>query len=217
MKRLILFGVLGLALSILGPFVGCGDDDGEPGGDGGGGTGGARCGDGAATRCADPGDAAGGADGAAAPLASSQGSWTIYADPYGDGRASPIAQIAGAIQAHDAGGGKTRFSLAVTQLPALRDFGAHLHVRACDDMKAGGHYQHALPPDGGSAADPAFANAMNEVWLDFKTDGPGNGASQATVSFVPRAGQAKAVVIHDMKTGDGGVAGAKLACISMPF
>ena len=36
-------------------------------------------------------------------------------------------------------------------------------------------------------------------------------------SIVPRKGEAKAIVIHDMMTMSGGLAGPKLACISMPF
>jgi Cu-Zn family superoxide dismutase len=58
---------------------------------------------------------------------------------------------------------------------------------------------------------------MNEVWLDFVTDAMGGATKETTVGFVPRAGEAKAVMIHDMTTMTGGVAGAKLACINMPF
>ena len=84
-------------------------------------------------------------------------------------------------------------------------------------MKAGGHYQDMPFPADGSATDPMYANKMNEVWLDFATDATGAATSEATVNFIPRAGEAKAVMIHDMMTVTGGVAGAKLACINMPF
>jgi Cu-Zn family superoxide dismutase len=87
----------------------------------------------------------------------------------------------------------------------------------CDNNKAGGHYQHNPFPDGGSATDPTHANSTNEAWLDFTTNASGAGSAEATVNWRPRAGEANAVIIHDMRTGDGGVAGAKLACTNVPF
>ncbi len=160
---------------------------------------------------------AGGGDGGASKLLSSQGAWMAYDNAYGDGRPNPAMGIMGSVDAFDAGGGKTRFKLTVSGLPANRPFGSHLHILACGDNKAGGHYQHMMFPDGGSATDPAFANVDNEVWLDFTTDAMGNGSAERTVNFRPRAGAAKGIMVHDMRTGDGGVAGAKLACVGMPW
>jgi len=131
---------------------------------------------------------------------------------------NPIAStMMGTAEGFAVAGGKMRLVLSVTGLPANRAFGSHLHKLKCDDNKAGGHYQNVPFPDGGSASDPAFANPANEAWLDFTTDAAGAGHAETTVDWVPRAGQANAVIIHDMKTADGGVAGAKLACTNIPF
>jgi len=180
-------------VNVVGIVAGCGGDDSSPaGGDGGdGGPSGMK-------------------------IAASTGEWTAYTNPYGDGGASPISNtIMGSAEAFAAGTGM-RVKLTVTGLPASRPFGSHIHKLACDDNKAGAHYQNNPAPDGG-ANDPMYANSMNEVWLDFVTDASGAGSSEAEVGFVPRAGEAKAVVIHDMATTAGGLAGAKLACLTMTF
>jgi Cu-Zn family superoxide dismutase len=160
-----------------------------------------------------------GADGGA-PLARSMGSWVVYPDPYGDGGANPATGIQGtavAVRATAADGGAgIEVTLMVSGLPNNREFGSHLHKAECDMGMAGGHYQHMAAPDGG-ATDPAFANPDNEVWLDFTTSGTGTATSKATVGFVPAAGLAKAIIVHDRKTGDGGVAGPKLACLPFAF
>jgi Cu-Zn family superoxide dismutase len=152
-------------------------------------------------------------------MTGSSGQWVVYPDPYGDGGATnPItATIMGTVEAFALPGGGMRLTLSVTGLPPNRAFGSHLHRLMCDNNKAGGHYQHNPFPDGGSATDPTHANSTNEAWLDFTTNASGAGAAEATVNWRPRAGEASAVVIHDMRTGDGGVAGAKLACTNIPF
>ena len=153
-------------------------------------------------------------------ITASSGTWVIYPDPYGDGgAANPIAStVMGKAEAYALPGGKMRVTLSVTGLPPNRPCGSHIHKLACDNNKAGGHYQNiAFPADGGIPSDPTFANGANEVWLDFTTDANGAGHAETTVDWVPRAGEANAVMIHDMKTGDGGLAGAKLACSNMPF
>jgi Cu-Zn family superoxide dismutase len=72
---------------------------------------------------------------------------------------------------------------------------------------------------GSSATDPMYANPMNEIWLDFKTDPLGNGSANRTVDFAIMKENAKAVVIHDQATktgaGEAGTAGAKLACVNL--
>ena len=181
-------------LVLFGVIGGCGSDDSAPGG----------------------GDAGSG-DANEMKITSSTGDWNVYANPYGDGGASnPIsAMIKGSAEAFATGTGM-RVKLSVTGLPASRPFGSHIHKLACDDNKAGGHYQNNAAPDGG-AADPMYANNKNEVWLDFVTDATGAGSAEAKVDFIPRTGEAKSVMIHDMMTMTGGLAGAKLACINMPF
>jgi Cu-Zn family superoxide dismutase len=82
-------------------------------------------------------------------------------------------------------------------------------------MKAGGHYQNMPFPMGGMANDPAYANASNEAWLDFTTDAAGKGAQHVVVDWIPRTGEARAIIFHHMATGTGGVAGAKLACLPL--
>jgi Cu-Zn family superoxide dismutase len=152
-------------------------------------------------------------------LASSTGAWVVYDEPYGDGgAANPITMtIMGSAEAFAVTKGGMQLTLSVTGLPPNRAFGSHLHKLACNNNKAGGHYQNMPFPDGGSANDPTFANAANEAWLDFTTDATGAGSATTTVLWQPRAGEANAIMLHDMKTADGGVAGAKLACLNMPF
>jgi hypothetical protein len=161
----------------------------------------------------------GAGDGGLTSITKSNGTWVVYPDPYGDGGpTNPImSTIMGTAEAFSVPGGKMRVALIVTGLPPNRTFGSHIHRLKCDDNKAGGHYENVPFPDGGSANDPMYANPTNEAWLDFTTDATGTAMSSTTVDWVPRAGQANAVVIHDMKTGDGGIAGAKLACTNLPF
>jgi Cu-Zn family superoxide dismutase len=159
---------------------------------------------------------AGASDAGSNVIATSMGSWTVYDNPYGDGGANPATGIQGTAMAVRAGDGGMTVSLMVSGLPAVRMFGSHVHKADCDAGMAGGHFQFMPAPDGG-ANDPAFANPTNEVWLDFTTTDAGAGMSSATLSWVPPAGAAKAIVVHDHMTGDGGVAGPKLACLPIPF
>ena len=174
-----------------------------------------------ASTSAEGGAGDGGANGeGGAALARSMGNWVVYDNPYGDGGANPATGIQGSamavrVSAADGGAGM-EVTLMVSGLPNNRDFGSHVHKAECDTGMAGGHYQHTPAPDGG-ATNPMFANPDNEVWLDFTTNGSGTATSKATVDFVPAAGSAKAIIVHDRKTGDGGVAGAKLACLPIAF
>jgi Cu-Zn family superoxide dismutase len=114
-------------------------------------------------------------------------------------------------------------TLEVSGMPAGMKFGSHLHKLACDNNKAGGHYQHNPAPnadagsDAGGPADPVYANAINEAWLDFTVGANGKGIGMTTVAWVPAMADAKAIIVHAMATGDGGIAGAKLACIPFAF
>ena len=78
------------------------------------------------------------------------------------------------------GAGHTVVALTVHGLLPDRDYGAHVHAKPCGltGADAGPHYQHEPDPVQPST-DPAFANADNEVWLDFTTDREGNGVAVA--------------------------------------
>jgi Cu-Zn family superoxide dismutase len=151
-------------------------------------------------------------------LASSQDSPVFrYVDPYAPmmaGTPNPIANTASATAEAFDEDGHLRIELNVAGFPATRPFGSHLHKLACDDdLKAGGHYQNMPVPMGGSTMDPVYANNKNEAWLDFTTDAAGNGQTILTVDWIPRSGEAKAIIFHDMPSGIGGASGPKLACL----
>jgi superoxide dismutase, Cu-Zn family len=176
---------LGLALACVAGASGCGDDE---------------------TTAADP---------EPQKLGGSAGQWVVYEDPLEDGSPNPAEAIQGSVEIYDLGEGNTRFTLSLTGLPAGQTFGAHVHKLACDDNKAGGHYQHTPFPEGGMANDPQYANTENEVWLDITTDEAGSGSSEVTAAWTPRAEEIKAVVVHARATAEGGVAGPKLACVGL--
>ncbi|MET0344081.1 MAG: superoxide dismutase family protein [Polyangiales bacterium] len=142
------------------------------------------------------------------------GEWVIFEQD--GGAENPAAEISGDVSAKAIDGG-TEFTLAVEGLPGTRPFGTHLHTLPCAEQQGGPHYQHLAPPAGTPLTDPKFANETNEVWLDFEADAEGKGARTARVGFVPRKGGANSVVVHERLTGDGGVAGARLACTNIPF
>lgn len=121
-----------------------------------------------------------------------------------------------------AGRGGTRVELRIHGVAANRTFGVHVHQKPCgiapDD--SGAHYQNVLDPKQPST-DPTYANPRNEVWLDFTSDRHGDGGSVATVAWRFRAGGAHSVVIHEHATetgpGAAGTAGARIACVNVPF
>ena len=103
-------------------------------------------------------------------------------------------------------------------------YGAHAHVSSCgtaDGSAAGPHFQNMPDPDTPST-DPAYANPANEIWLDLTTDDEGNGVAQTKVpwQFSPTR-RAQSVVIHEEHTHtgptDSGIAGRRLACLSVSF
>jgi Cu-Zn family superoxide dismutase len=146
------------------------------------------------------------ADGA--KVVAAHGPLTAYANPYGDGTANSVDGGTADVAAVATPSGKTIVTLHVEGLTPNREYGSHVHKLACDDNKAGGHYQHV---------DPGPATADNEIWLDFTTNAAGRGSAQAIVDFVIRPGGAKAVVIHDHGTDHAGAAGPKLGCLGVPF
>ncbi|MBZ4321397.1 superoxide dismutase family protein [Streptomyces huiliensis] len=126
------------------------------------------------------------------------------------------------VSEHPAHKGGTRFTLRVDGLPAGRTYGAHVHREACGPKPedAGPHYQNVKDPVQPSV-DPAYANPRNEVWLDLTTDDRGTGRAEATVAWRVRPGEARSVVLHEHATethaGRAGTAGARLACVTVPF
>ncbi|MFI9200634.1 superoxide dismutase family protein [Streptomyces sp. NPDC053048] len=117
---------------------------------------------------------------------------------------------------------ETVVELSVEGIQANRTFGAHVHTEPCGNTPdaSGPHYQNVKDPNPPST-DPQFANPRNEVWLDFTTNGRGDGDSSSTVQWRFRAGEARSVVIHEHATetapGHAGMAGARLACVNVPF
>lgn len=119
--------------------------------------------------------------------------------------------------------GKTQVTLHVWGLQPNTEYGAHAHVNACGltGSAAGPHFQSTADPVLPSV-NPAYANPRNEIWLDLTTDESGNGAAQTSVrwQFTPDR-RAHSVIIHveHTHTGptDSGLAGARLACLSVDF
>ena len=86
-------------------------------------------------------------------------------------------------------GGSTEIRLDVDGLLPNRGYAAHAHVNACGPTgdAAGPHFQNQVDPaaaPGKPSTDPAYANPQNEIWLDLRTDGDGDGESRAEVPFV---------------------------------
>jgi Cu-Zn family superoxide dismutase len=123
--------------------------------------------------------------------------------------------------------GGTIVTLHVWGLTPNREYGAHAHRFACDatnPLAAGGHFQH-VPDPVQPSTNPAYANPNNEVWLDFTTDGEGNGAAQTVVDWqFPNADgeRAQSVILHDHHTatgpaGNAGTAGPRYGCLTVRF
>ncbi|WP_066944610.1 superoxide dismutase family protein [Streptomyces lushanensis] len=121
-----------------------------------------------------------------------------------------------------AGGEGTTVRLRVSGLLPERMYGAHVHTKPCGATPdtSGPHYQNVEDPQQPST-DPAYANPENEVWLDFTTDAEGHGAAESRHEWRFRPGGARSVVIHEHHTstapGEAGTAGARLACLTVPF
>ncbi|MCZ4554139.1 superoxide dismutase family protein [Rhodococcus maanshanensis] len=118
--------------------------------------------------------------------------------------------------------GRTTVTFSATGLAPNRDFGVHVHTRACgrEPSDSGPHYQNDVDPMAtpeSPSSDPAYANPQNEIWLDVTTDGNGNAQSSTAVNWEFRDDEANSVVLHAQrtKTGPGvaGMAGDRLACI----
>jgi Cu-Zn family superoxide dismutase len=136
------------------------------------------------------------------------------------------------VHAVPTGGGRTVVTLHAWGLLPDETYGAHAHYLPCGatGAAAGAHYQDlADPAVNGSltaaSTNPVFANPDNEVWLDLETNPAGNGRAQTVVpwSFRPTASSGpRSVILHLNTTSTGGSvpagnAGARLACVTVPF
>jgi Cu-Zn family superoxide dismutase len=124
----------------------------------------------------------------------------------------------------ETGSGRTIVTLHVKGLKPDTAYGAHAHTRPCDRKSAsaaGPHFQHVVDPMTPSV-DPAYANPQNEIWLDLTTNSAGNGHAKAVVDWqFPDDRRAQSVIIHERHTSTGtgvaGTAGARVACLTVPF
>jgi superoxide dismutase, Cu-Zn family len=121
----------------------------------------------------------------------------------------------------------TRVRLQVQGLQPNRGYAAHAHTRACGPTgdAAGPHFQHEVDPAASPehpSIDPAYANPQNEIWLDLRTDGDGNGEATTEVPFVFTDRAPASIVIHTAEStatapGHAGTAGGRAACLNVPF
>jgi Cu-Zn family superoxide dismutase len=136
--------------------------------------------------------------------------------------AVPAGATARVQAVYDASGG-TSVTLHVWGLSPNTEYGAHAHVNPCGALgsDAGPHFQNVQDPVVPSV-DPAYANPDNEIWLDLVTDEDGNGVAYTHVKwqFQPDR-RAHSVIIHAEHTHtgptDSGVAGPRLACLTVGF
>jgi superoxide dismutase, Cu-Zn family len=123
--------------------------------------------------------------------------------------------------------GATQVRLEVDGLLPNRGYAAHAHARPCGPTgdAAGPHFQHEVDPAATPeqpSTDPAYANPQNEIWLDLRTDGEGDGEASTDVPFVFSDRAPASVVIHEAEStatgpGEAGSAGSRLACLNVPF
>jgi Cu-Zn family superoxide dismutase len=117
--------------------------------------------------------------------------------------------------------------LQVQGLLPNRGYAVHAHARACGPTgdAAGPHYQDMIDPAATPEQPsiyPAYANPQNEIWLDLRTDGTGNAEISTEVPFVFTDRAPESVVIHAAEAtatspGEAGSAGARVACLNVPF
>lgn len=124
-------------------------------------------------------------------------------------------------------GTSTTVRLEVEGLLPDRGYAAHAHANACGPTgdAAGPHFQSRQDPAAGPgkpSTDPAYANPQNEIWLDLTTDSDGNGEATATAPFTFTDRAPASVIVHEAmvtatEPGKAGSAGARLACLTVPF
>lgn len=155
---------------------------------------------------------------AGADRAVAEGELVRYGDRLPEGASAKVQAVANSA-------GDTIVTLRVWGLRPNTEYGAHAHVNACGatGAAAGPHFQHVPNPRPDLyPANPAYANPVNEVWLDFTTNSEGRAVTHTTQpwQFAPGAG-ARSVIIHEEHTHtgplDSGVAGARLGCLDIEF
>ncbi|MFD8383997.1 superoxide dismutase family protein [Streptomyces sp. NPDC059679] len=116
----------------------------------------------------------------------------------------------------------TRVIVWVRGLKANHTFGVHVHTKTCGTMPndSGPHYQNAKDPKQPST-NPKYANPHNEVWLQITTDKSGEAHAMTHVNWRFRDSEARSLVFHEHSTatqkGHAGEAGARVACVKVPF
>lgn len=159
------------------------------------------------------------AEGALAPPERAEGAFSY--DPAIAPEGARISVEAGEAE------GSTQVRLQAEGLLPNRGYAVHAHTRACGPTgdAAGPHYQHEVDPatsSGNPSTDPAYANPRNEIWLDLRTDGDGNGEASTEVPFVFTDRAPASIVIHTAEAtatdaGHAGTAGGRAACLNVPF
>lgn len=145
-----------------------------------------------------------------------EGPLTVYSAAVPAGATAQVKAVANSA-------GDTIVTLHVRGLEPRTAYGAHAHVNACglDGAAAGPHFQNVVDPVSPSV-DPAYANPVNEIWLDLTTNAAGHGVAHAKVpwQFSPDR-RARSVILHEQHTseapGSAGTAGPRLACLDVAF
>lgn len=97
--------------------------------------------------------------------------------------------------------GKTIVTVNVSSLTPGATYGSHVHLQACADGNAGGHYRFDQPVVGGDLDG-------YEIWPGpFTANASGNASGKATVQAIAGA-SARSVVIH-------APTGQKIACADL--
>ena len=93
-----------------------------------------------------------------------EGPLTVYSAAVPAGATAQVKAVANSA-------GDTIVTLHVRGLEPRTAYGAHAHVNACglDGAAAGPHFQNVVDPASPSV-DPAYANPVNEIWLDLTTN-----------------------------------------------
>ncbi|RCG32324.1 superoxide dismutase [Sphaerisporangium album] len=131
------------------------------------------------------------------------------------GAAAAVAYVPGS-------DGHSIVQLRVSGLLPNHSYGAHVHTKPCGAKgeDAGPHYQHNQDPVTPST-NPKYANARNEVWLDFTTDARGDASARSALDWKFTDRHPRSVVIHAEHThtdaGHAGTAGPRLACVNAEF
>lgn len=135
---------------------------------------------------------------------------TGTADPT-DGASARVQEVQ-----HADGSTVTLHVWGLDPVHAGHTLGVHVHVGPCVEgsgATAGPHFNI----DVYNGVSPAEVSPETEVWLDISIRGDGVGHAVAQVPFHIPDGAAQSIVIHEQHTDHTGAAGARLACLGVPF